>query len=68
LCSSGKTPALYLGESNAFSAQLLSKNAVLLLEILDHLVLVAIHPSGEGVHQELQREPIHGSRLARARA
>jgi hypothetical protein len=44
---------------------LLAKRAVLLLEILDHFLLVTVHPAGENQHQELQRDPIHGSRLTR---
>jgi hypothetical protein len=37
------------------------------LEILDHFLLVTVHPAGESQHQELQRDPIHGSRLTRER-
>jgi hypothetical protein len=33
--------------------RLLSENVVLLYEVLDHLLLVSIYPSGEGHEQKL---------------
>jgi hypothetical protein len=39
--------ALVIGQPQAVALQLLSKNAVLLNEVLDSVLLVAIYPSGE---------------------
>ena len=52
-------------EPEALSSELLTEDAVLLLEVLDRLLLVTVHPAGDEQHQELQREPVHESRLTR---
>ena len=48
-----ETTALVILRPQAVRPQLLSRNAVLLYEVLDHLLLVAIYPSGEGHEQKL---------------
>ncbi len=63
MSAASKASSLDIGEPEACPSQLRAENTVLLLEVLDHLLLVAIHPAGEGQDQELQREAIHGSRL-----
>lgn len=67
LCSPGQAPALYVGESNTSPAQLLAKDAVLLLELFDDLLLATIHPASEHQQQEMQRERTHQPGLAPAR-
>jgi len=46
-----KPAALVVGQPEARALQLLSENMVLLYEVLDHVLLVAIYPSGEGHEQ-----------------
>jgi len=48
-----ETTALVILQPQAVAFQLLSKNAVLLYEVLDHLLLVSVYPSGEGHEQKL---------------
>jgi len=43
-----ETAALFILQPQAVALQLLSENAVLLYEVLDDVLLVAIYPSGEG--------------------
>jgi len=40
-----------------FAQRLLAEDAILLSEIVDQIVLVAIHPASNGEHEELQRTP-----------
>jgi hypothetical protein len=53
-----------IGESQAFSAQLLSQRSVtrklrfLLLEILDYVMLMPIHPASEDQHQKLESQSV----------
>jgi hypothetical protein len=65
MSASSKASSLNVGEPEAFASKLRVKKAVLLLEILDHFMLVTVRPAGEDQHQELQREPIHESKLTR---
>jgi hypothetical protein len=65
MSASSKAPSLNVGEPEAFASKLRAKKAVLLLEILDHLLVVTVRPAGEDQHQEPQWEPIHESRLTR---
>jgi hypothetical protein len=63
--------SLCVGESNSLSAELVTENSVtrklrfLLLEILDHFLLVAAQPAGEKKDQELQRQRCHREMRAR---
>jgi hypothetical protein len=41
-------------------AQLLAEHSVLLLQVLDDVLLIAIHPSGEDQHQKLKLQSVHG--------
>ena len=51
--------ALTIREPQALSAQLLAEHPVLLLQVLDDVLLTAIHPSGEGPHQKLKLQSVH---------
>jgi len=57
---------LGIGESQTPAAELLSQDAVLLLEILDDLELAAVHPAREHEQQELERGDRHHRRSYRA--
>jgi hypothetical protein len=45
--------ALVVRQSEALALQLLSENVVLLYEVLDEVLLVAVNPSGERHEQQL---------------
>jgi hypothetical protein len=62
----GKLAALCVGEPDTLTAELLTKNAVLLLEILDRLLLVAAQPAGQQNDEILQRQRRHRHTLARS--
>jgi hypothetical protein len=49
-----ETPALSIGEEQAPIAELLPEHPVLRLQVLDDILLTAIHPSGEDHHQKLK--------------
>jgi hypothetical protein len=50
-----ETAALLIGESRPPVADLLAESPVLLLEVLDHVLLTAVQPGGNGADEELQR-------------
>jgi hypothetical protein len=60
----GETPALVVSESQSLSIYLLPQGSILLLEIVDHVLLMAAYPASEDQHQKLQRQSVHrtGSR------
>jgi len=62
----GESPALGVGEAQAPTAEMLTQDAVLLLEVRDDLGLVAVHPAREHHEQELQRCDRHRQRSDRA--
>ena len=68
LFRTGQPLPLGIREPRAFTAELVTENSVLLLEILDHLLLVSTKPSGEKNDQELQRQRCHRETLPRLRA
>jgi hypothetical protein len=47
-----ETGALVILQAQAMALQLLSENAVLLYEVLDHVLLVPINPSSDGQEQK----------------
>ena len=51
-----------VGQAKRSRTQLLSQDPILLPEILDQIVLVAVHPASEREDKELQRRR-HGLRL-----
>jgi len=51
----GEAAPLVVGELESPSRELLSQDAVLLEEVVDHLGLSAIHPAGEHEDEELDR-------------
>jgi hypothetical protein len=51
--SSGEPTALGIGEANAPPTQVFLEHAVLFLEILDHVQLMAVDPPGEYHEQQL---------------
>jgi len=65
LCGTGQPTPLGIREPQAFPTELIAENPVLLLQILDHLVLVSAQPSGEKNDQELQTQGRHRETLAR---
>ncbi len=60
---------LRIREGESFPAQLLPQRSVtrklrfLLLEVFDHILLMAIHPAGEDQHQELKRQRVNRSQF-----
>ena len=60
LTLSRQTTTLRVCEPYPSAFQLLTKNAILLDEILDHRHLVTIHPAGHGEDQKIQRRIVHG--------
>jgi hypothetical protein len=52
---SGESTALGIGKANALPTQALLEHAVLFLEILDHVQLMAVDPTGEYHEQQLKR-------------
>jgi hypothetical protein len=50
---------LCVGEPETLSAELLTQNAILLLEILDRLLLVPAKPTGQQNDEEWQRQRRH---------
>ena len=64
-----ESAALPISESKSLSAQLLPQGAVtrklrfLLLEILDHVLLVSVDPASEDQRQKLQRQSVHRSKF-----
>ena len=54
-----ETPTLLIGEAEPFPTQLLPQGAVFLLQVLDGLLLVPIHPTSEGQHQKLKWQSVH---------
>ncbi len=53
-----ESAALVIRESESSPAELFLQDAVLLHEVLDNLVLVAIDPAGERGEEELKREEV----------
>ena len=62
LAAHGKSAALGVGQAKRSRAQVLSEDPILLPEIRDQIVLVAVHPASEREDEELQRRR-HGLRL-----
>jgi hypothetical protein len=54
-----ETAALTIGKQQALSTQLLAEYPVLLLQVLDDILLTAIHPSREDQHQKLELQSVH---------
>jgi hypothetical protein len=49
-----KPAALIIAESHSATADLLTKNSILLQEILDNVVLMLVHPSSNGNKHHLK--------------
>ena len=60
-----EAPSLCVGKPETPSTKLLAESAVLLLEILDHLLLVAAKTAGQKNSEEFQRQRRHRKTLAR---
>jgi hypothetical protein len=54
-----ESTALRIRESQSLPAELLSEHPILRLQVLDHILLAAVHPSGEEQHQELQLRSVY---------
>jgi hypothetical protein len=50
---------LRIRESQSLPAELFAQGSILLLQVFNHVLLVAIYPSGEEQHQELQLQSVH---------
>jgi hypothetical protein len=50
---------LHVGEPDLSSTELVSEDAVLLAEILDCVVLTAVHPAGENEQEKLKPQLMH---------
>jgi hypothetical protein len=48
----GEPPALVVAQAEALALQLLAEDPVLLHEVLENFLLVAVDPSGEGHEQQ----------------
>ena len=48
-----------ISEPQALSTQLFPEYPVLLLQVLDDVLLTAIHPSGEDQHEKLKLQRVH---------
>ena len=57
-----ESPTLGVGQAKRPRAQVLPKNPILFTQIVDQIVLVAVHPASERENEELQRRR-HGLRL-----
>ena len=53
LASHGESTALGVGQAKRSRAQVLPEDPILLPEIRDHIVLVAVHPASERENEEL---------------
>ena len=62
--SNGQSAALVVMEAHSPAAELLSKNAILLAKVINHLQLASIHPAGDGDQQE--SEWVKGSGFSKA--
>ncbi len=54
-----ESTALSIGEEQAPIAELFAEHSVLRLQVLDDILLTAIHPSGEDHHQKLKLQVVH---------
>ena len=62
LAAHGESTALGIGQAKRPRAQVLPEDPILLPEIRDQIVLVAVHPASERENEELERRR-HGLRL-----
>ena len=53
--TTSRSTALRVGRQQASSTQMLAEYPVLLLRVLNHVLLAAIHPSGEDQHEKLRK-------------
>jgi len=63
-----ETPALSIGQEQAPFAELLSEHPILRLQVLDHVLLAAVHPPGEEHHQTLKLQSAHLRKRTSGRA
>jgi hypothetical protein len=54
-----ESTTLRIRESQSLPAELFAQGSILLLQVFNHVLLVAIYPSGEEQHQELQLRSVH---------
>ena len=64
LSAHSESPPLGIGESQRSRPQLLQENTILFAEIVNQVFLVAVYPTGEREHEELERRR-HRHRLPR---
>ena len=46
---------MVIGQTQTSPSELLAKNAVLFLEVIDHILLMAVDPTGEHQQEKLKR-------------
>ena len=54
-----ESPALLIRKLKSLSAQLLAQRSVFLLQVLDGVPLVPIHPASKDQHQKLKWQSVH---------
>jgi hypothetical protein len=54
-----ESTTLRIRESQSLPAELFAEGSILLLQVFNHVLLVAIYPSGEEQHQKLQLRSVH---------
>jgi hypothetical protein len=67
LRSNRQPAALFVVEAHAPFAQLRSEDPILFDQVVDHILLPALDPPGEGGDEELQEEGVHGLHPTRRR-
>ena len=55
LTAYGESPSLRVGQSKSSATELLLENVILFAEIVDHRILVATNPAGQGGDEDLPR-------------
>src|SRR5437016_13102443 len=67
LCSRRQPPTLVIGETHSAVADLLSQNPILLNQIMDDMLLMLVHPAGQGDDEKGNRvqERAHYRKLSR---
>jgi len=60
-----ESPALVLGEADALAAEQLPQDFVLLPEVVNGLLLLAVEPAGQRRDEEMERCDLHAETLSR---
>ena len=63
--SRSEASALAVGESDPLLTDLFSEYLVLSLQVIDHLLLLAVDPSGGHDHEQVPRRDVHSGTISR---